>query len=177
MLAKLAAPVGSALLLLALVVPAAAVAAERIHERISGSEAVDDFCGSGKTIDVEFQGVQTVWLGDDFEKLTVQIQYRLTNPLNGNSVREHGAGQALVKFIEDEDGGLTVIGSNRGMVEHIKLANGGLLTRDVGLLRFVDHFDADGNYLGSDVEVRGPHPELDSDFTLYCEVMAEALDL
>jgi hypothetical protein len=32
-----------------------------------------------------------------------------------------------------------------------------------------------GEFISSDVTVKGPHPELDSDFTLFCEVITEAL--
>lgn len=48
--------------------------------------------------------------------------------------------------------------------------------RDAGIATFVDTFDLEtGDLISSEVIVEGPHAELDSDFTLFCEVITEAL--
>ena len=40
----------------------------------------------------------------------------------------------------------------------------------------MDTFDLDtGDLISSDVIIKGPHPEAESDFTLFCEVISEAL--
>jgi hypothetical protein len=40
----------------------------------------------------------------------------------------------------------------------------------------VDTFDMEtGDFISSEVVVKGPHPGLDSDFALFCEVITEAL--
>jgi hypothetical protein len=40
----------------------------------------------------------------------------------------------------------------------------------------VDTFDLEtGDLISSDVIIKGPHPEADSDFTLFCDVITEAL--
>ena len=46
---------------------------------------------------------------------------------------------------------------------------------DVGA--FADTFDLEtGEFISSEITVnKGPHPEADSDFTLFCEVISEAL--
>lgn len=167
---------GALLATIALAVPATATAAP-LHEAIAGSYTVDDFCGTGKSVDVTFSGTQTLSIEETVERFTIEIKYWVTNPENGLVVREHGAGQSVLRFVPGEDGGEIVVVSSRGILEQLKPVQGGLLTTDVGLLTLRHGFDADGEYIGTEVVVRGPHPELDSDFTLYCETMTEALGL
>jgi len=51
------------------------------------------------------------------------------------------------------------------------------LLRDAGIITFADTFDlATGELISSEVTVvKGPHPELDSDFEAFCDVVTEAL--
>ena len=54
--------------------------------------------------------------------------------------------------------------------------NGRVLLRDAGVITFRDTFDLEtGEFLGTEVTVSGPHPEADSDFTLFCETIVAAL--
>jgi hypothetical protein len=144
------------------------------HQMISGSDTDPDFCGTGQSVDVTFRGVFNGW-GD---KAYGHISNTWTNPDNGVSVVDSfsGGGKSL-GVIDDGDGAYTIVRNRQGLPEQLRLANGPLLTLDAGLLIFYDHFDADDNYLGTDVVVRGPHPDVDSGFTLWCEVMIEALGL
>jgi hypothetical protein len=67
--------------------------------------------------------------------------------------------------------------SFKGLPERIQTANGPVLLRDAGFVTFADTFDLETNeFISSEITVnKGPHPDLDSDFTLFCEVLSEAL--
>jgi hypothetical protein len=44
------------------------------------------------------------------------------------------------------------------------------------VISFVDTFDLEtGDFISSDVIIKGPHPEAESDFEAFCEVMTDAL--
>ena len=78
----------------------------------------------------------------------------------------------------DEDAGtITFSTTFKGLPEKIQTANGRVLSRDAGLITFADTFDLEtGEFISSEIIFnKGPHPELDSDFTLFCEVISEAL--
>jgi len=163
----------SASLLLALAIGPAALAAGPDHQMVTGSDSDPDFCGTGKTVDVSFSGVFNGWP----QKATGHGSNTWTNPLNGVSVIESWSGAGALEFVDDGDGAYTVISGRVGRPEQLRLANGPLLTQDVGRIVFYDHFDADDTYLGTDVVQNGPHPDADAGFELWCDVMVEALGL
>ena len=54
----------------------------------------------------------------------------------------------------------------------------GCVRRCAGYVTFLRTFDADGDLVSSEVVLeRGPHPDLDSDFEAFCDVMVPALGL
>ena len=52
-----------------------------------------------------------------------------------------------------------------------------MLNRDAGYIVFHDTFDGDEFISGEIVVNRGPHPQAESDFELFCEFMTDALGL
>jgi hypothetical protein len=97
---------------------------------------------------------------------------------NGKSVIVQFANQFFegAPIIDEAAGTITFATTFKGLPEKIKTPHGGVLLRDAGIATFVETFDlATGDLISSDVIVRGPHPDLDSDFTLFCEVISEAL--
>ena len=80
-------------------------------------------------------------------------------------------------IIDEAAGTITFLTSFKGLPEKIQTSHGPVLLRDAGIATFADTFDLEtGEFLSSDVViVKGPHPELDSDFTLFCEVISGAL--
>jgi len=52
-----------------------------------------------------------------------------------------------------------------------------VLLRDAGVISFANTFDLEtGDFISFEVTVNnGPHPEADSDFTLFCETLTAAL--
>ena len=164
---------GFTLIVAVLLVPGTALAAGPDHQIVNGTDSDPDFCGTGKVAIVSSRGLLNGWP----DKATGHIAHTWTNPLNGASVVETFSGGGTVAFLDDGDGAYTVVSTRFGIQEQLRLVRGPVLTLDAGKVITYDHFDADDNYLGTDVTVKGPHPELDSGFGLFCEVMTEALGL
>lgn len=164
---------------LVLVIGAGSVMAARPEQiRETGTFQLPDFCGTGTTVDVAFTSNRTLhWAGDELRKVTFQTKYVATAATSDNVVIDHQTGQSRFEIVPEANGGYAVVNSGRGLAEQIKLKNGPVLIRDAGLITFVDHFDADDNYLGTDITIHGPHPDFESNFALQCEVFTEALEL
>jgi hypothetical protein len=97
---------------------------------------------------------------------------------NGKSVIIQNAGlfTDVEPLVDEEAGTITFTTTFIGLPEKIQTANGPVLLRDAGFATFVDTFDLEtGDLISSDLIIKGPHPEADSDFTLFCEVITEAL--
>jgi hypothetical protein len=110
-------------------------------------------------------------------KDTASVKITWTNPVNGKSVIVSNKGQVTGTSIVDEAAGtITFVTTFKGLPEQIKTANGSLLLRDAGIAVFTDVFDlATGDPISSDFSIKGPHPDLESDFVLFCEVIVPAL--
>jgi hypothetical protein len=61
--------------------------------------------------------------------------------------------------------------------EQLKIKNGPLLSRDAGVVTFTSIFDATtGDFISQTVSgEKGPHPDLNSDFAVFCNVLIPAL--
>ena len=157
-----------------LLLPATVLAAAPNHDKISGTFVVDDFCGTGEPVINTVKGILNGWDDQAFGHVT----QTWTNPANGASVIDDWAGGGKVSIIDDGDGAYTVKLVRVGRPASLRMSNGALLAHDVGLVAFYDHFDADDNLIGQDlVIVGGPHPFLESDHDLGCELMIAALGL
>jgi len=82
--------------------------------------------------------------------------------------------------IDNGDGTFTFVVSFKGLYEQIKLDHGAVLSIDAGTVTFANTFavdeDGNGTYLYTTIErVSGPHPEVESDWTLFCDVVVPAL--
>jgi hypothetical protein len=79
--------------------------------------------------------------------------------------------------IDNGDGTITFVSTFKGLPEKVKLPNGRVLLRDAGFVSFNDTFDATtGDFLGTTISPEnGPHPDLDSDGALFCDVIVPAL--
>jgi hypothetical protein len=158
--------------------PAAAFAAkpvERFHDNFTDTFS-DELCGI--PVDGVATGVDNflLYANDDF-KDTSSVRVTFTNPDNGKSIVISNAGQVTGTAIVDEAAGtVTFVTTFKGLPEQIRTAHGSLLLRDAGIAVFTDVFDLDtGAPISSDVSIKGPHPDLESDFVLFCEVVTPAL--
>lgn len=179
---RIASLVGLSAAVLALVGPSAALGAnpDINHFRDSGMDTDTDFCGTGKTVNISFDVRGTEFFDPklaDF-KLTVRGTTVFTNPLNGNTVIQRFAQQFLDTTVSGDPEGLhTHEFTNKGLPELFRTEHGGVLTRDAGYIVFRDTFDGD-EFISSEIVInRGPHPQADSDFELFCEIMTTALEL
>ena len=160
--------------------PAGALGAAPFREHVTGSDTDADFCGTGGTVDISWDGVNNLWLGpNSSETSTGQVKTTYTNPGNGKSVVVSSSGPLWVTRVDDAGGGYTYVVSFRGQQEKIQASGPGkpILSKDAGYLTFYDHFDSGDNYLGTTVVEHWQHPEADSNFQVFCQVVPAALGL
>jgi hypothetical protein len=154
----------------------AAPLVDRFHASFSDSFP-DNQCGIAGTSVVS--GIDNVQVSADG---TFKDEFRLnqtfTSTATGKSVLLFIAQQFTgVGPIDNGDGTVTFVSTFKGLPEKIKLPNGRILSRDAGFVSFNDTFDAaTGDFLGTVVSPQhGPHPDLDSGFELFCDVIVPAL--
>jgi hypothetical protein len=168
----------AAVFAVAVVLPAAALAAqpvERFHDNFKDTFS-DEVCGI--PVDGVAVGVDNFFVfADDSFKDTSSVKVTLTNPETGKSVNISNAGQIRDTAIVDEEAGtITFVTTFKGLPEKIQTAHGPVLLRDAGIATFVDVFDLEtGELISSDVIIKGPHPDAESDFELFCEVVTPEL--
>jgi hypothetical protein len=165
------------------IVPAGAIGAkpERFHERVIEFFEADNVCGL--TVDTSVSGVFTdlVFFDKDgnFVRFMNLSSFRVTfTDADGDSVIVQNANLVQQTEVVDEEAGtITFFATFKGLPEKIQTAQGPVLLRDAGVVTFADTFDlATGEFISSEVTVvKGPHPELDSDFALFCEIVTDAL--
>ena len=162
----------------ALTVPAIALAAKPVaqfHDRFTESFS-SDLCGIAVDVQIVVMDNFFVYADESF-KDTSSFMATFTNPVNDASVVVSSAGQVRGTSIIDEDAGtITFVTSFIGLPERIQLRRGPVLLRDAGIATFTETFDlATGELLGSEVTLHGPHPDLESDFAAFCEVIVPVL--
>jgi hypothetical protein len=173
---------GAGLVLLALAATPAALGAGQQHVRFHdvGTDLDPDFCGTGQAIDVAFD-----IRGNEFHaphkadfKLTATGTFTFTNPATGDVVIQRFAGPIWDTLISGDPAGLHVTESTvKGLPELIKTPHGGVLSRDAGYLVVRNTFDGD-EFISSEILLaKGPHPDIESDFELFCELTTEALGI
>jgi hypothetical protein len=161
------------------VLPTPALAAKPIaqfHDHFTDSFS-DEICGIAVDVDLVVTDNFFVY-ADGTTKDTSSFKQTFTNPENGKAVVLSGAGQVTgpPPVVDEEAGTITFLTSFKGLPEKIQTAHGAVLLRDAGIITFADTFDLEtGEFISSETIVKGPHPEADSDFTLFCEVISGAL--
>jgi hypothetical protein len=175
-------------LLLAMVQPAAAQPVERSHEHIVLTIPDDDACGIPVTTTIDFivnEQQRLAKSGFPLFKTTGRGTYTWTNPATGKSASFFFAGASKdLTVVDNGDGTITLRTAVTGVPEKIRLADGTMVTMDVGRVVFVTVLDYNGTptnvdddiFISQTIEsISGPHPDLESDFTLFCEVLVPAL--
>ena len=166
---------------LVLALPASAASAapisQHFHSTFSDTTPHDTLCGlSGSSVDHGMDNVQV--LGDGTFKDESQLVYTFTAAATGKSVQilNHVAISSALPA-DNGNGTATYVNTFNGIPEMIKLPNGAVLTADTGHVSFAITFDiASGNEISVTTTVEaGPHPILDSGFSLVCDVIIPAL--
>jgi hypothetical protein len=168
--------------LMALVGAPGALAADQQHDhfRDAFTDVDDDFCGTGVEIDVAGNVLINEWHAPhkgDF-KQTAAGKFTLTNPLTGDTAVSRFAGPTWVVNISgDPEGDHVQQVTVAGLPELWKLPHGRVLIRDAGYVVLVQTIE-DGEVVDNEVLInKGPHPDLDSDFELFCETLVPALGI
>ena len=172
-----------------MVQPAAAQLVDRSHQHIVLTIPNDEVCGVPVTTAIDI-------IANDQERLaqsgfhlfmtTGRSTVTWTNPATGKSVSNFFAGVFAkdLTVVDNGDGTITVRTAITGVPEKITLPDGQIVTMDVGRVVFVSVIDYNGTptdtsddvTISTSIEsISGPHPDLQSDFALFCEVVVPAL--
>jgi hypothetical protein len=179
---RLAAGTALGVALMALVGAPGALAAgqEHNHFRDVFTDVDTDFCGTGQTINVAGNVLVNEWEAPhkgDFRTTAVGT-VTFTNPATDDVVINRFASQASDVFVSGDPEGIHVVESTvRGLPELLKTPHGGVLLRDAGYVVIRNTFDGD-ELIDQEILVdRGPHPDLESDFELFCQTVLPALGI
>ena len=176
-------------MLLAMVQPAAAQLVDRTHQHIVATIPNDEVCGVPVTTTVDIINNSQERLahsGFPLFKDTGQGTVTWTNPANGKSVSQFFAGVSDkdLTVVDNGDGTITLRTAVTGVPEKLILSNGQTVTMDVGRVVFVSVINYNGTptdisddvTLSTSIEsISGPHPDLQSDGALFCQVVVAAL--
>jgi hypothetical protein len=176
-------------LLLAMVQPAAAQLVERSHEHIVMTIPDDEVCGIPVTTTIDIiENIHERLAKSGFPlfQSTGRGTLTFTNPKTGKSVSFFFAGVNYkdLTVVDNGDGTITLRTAVTGVPEKLRLSDGTILNMDVGRIVFVNVLDYNGTptnveddeFVSGYIEsISGPHPDLESDFALFCEVVVPAL--
>ena len=151
------------------------------HAKISDFVEKIDLCGIN--VDVSDTGVFTN--RDFFDSAGNFLRFEQTLSVKSTFTADNGksvviqAAQNVVDaaaVIDEAAGTITFSTTFKGLPEKISTPRGPVLLRDAGVITFIDTFDLTTEQLiSSDVVIMGPHPDAESDFALFCEVITAAL--
>jgi hypothetical protein len=168
-------------LVIGLVSPASAGKPEQEREHVVFVDEDQDVCGINVDVFVDVRFNDRAFFDADGNFV------RFVGTSSGSNTFVNDAGESVVvsfanlsratESIDEAAGTVTVHNSVRGLPERISTQHGPVLTRDAGLISFVTTFDlATGEEISTQVIVNhGPHPQAESDFTLFCEVIIAEL--
>jgi len=168
--------------------PASAKLIERSHEHIVFTIPDDEVCGISVVTTIDIINNFHVRLGKNgfpLFQVTGVGTVTFTNPVNGKSVENQFAGASKdLTVVDNGDGTITVRTAVTGLAQRITSSDGTAAIMDVGRVVFVGILDYNGTpadteddiFLSGYVEsISGPHPDLESDFALFCEEVIPAL--
>jgi hypothetical protein len=165
----------------AVLLSAPAHAASPGPERFSFTEAFTDkdFCGTGATVQGTFSVTGVRFLSPKNVDFAETYQVKQTFTFEGTTVVNQAAGRFTSELVSvGAKGEQTFAFTSRGLQESFRVkGGGGLLTRDAGRITFLVTRDAKGAFVSEEIIQSGPHPAADSGFTLFCELIPEALGI
>jgi hypothetical protein len=177
-LRRCAVPAG--LIAAAVLVPAPAHAAPPQPEKFSFTEPFTDtdFCGTGETVEGTFSVKGVMFLSPKNADFAEVARGKQTFTFGGTTVIGHFAGRFTRELVSvGQNGERTIAFTAKGLPESFRLKGGGLLTRDAGTITFLVTLDENGELISETFTASGPHPQADSGFTLFCDVIPEALGI
>ena len=170
----------AAVVVVGLALTAAASAAKPFHVNFDDT-FTDNICGldvSGEAIGVD--NFSPVFDSDgNLIAFKDTSQVKVTFIRNGKSLVVANAGQITETAVGDFSGIVTFTDTFKGLPERIFVPHGPVITRDAGIITIqnvVDFSTDPPTLISSTVLVnKGPHPEADSDFALFCQVFTQVL--
>ncbi len=161
-------------MLAALPLASASAASPTFHDRFRETIPGVDICGVIGTVDVTVN--QVGWISDTSFKVTGQTNVLFTAD-DGRTASLKTGGQVAGSLTENVDGTLTFVTTFKGLPEQISShGTGGVVVRDAGIISFITTIDPNtGNVVSEEVLIKGPHPEAESDFALFCDAFLAAL--
>jgi hypothetical protein len=159
----------------------ASAAGPIVNQHTSSTQTFpDQVCG--------ISGTSTINLVDNFKLfadgtfLDTSRFHQVFTAQNGKAVVIFSAGQVTgpANPIQNTDGTITFINTFKGLPEKLSIAGGPTLSRDAGTATVATTFlplpNGDLQFVSQTVSgVHGPHPELDSGFEVFCNVLIPAL--
>jgi hypothetical protein len=141
----------------------------------------DEICGIAGTSTIEV--VDNFKLYDDGTFLdTARVSQVFSADDSGKQVQIFSAGQVSGPFdpIDNGDGTITFINTFKGLPEKLSIPGGPTLLRDAGNVTIGQTFFVEPNgdltFVSRTVfSEKGPHPDLDSGFEAFCNVLVPAL--
>lgn len=141
-------------------------------------------CGIDVTIELNINQVFSLVFDESGNVVDAKITGQgsaVFTAANGQSVTLKFAGQYRLESVtvDPDTGFVTFVESSVGLPERHSAPGQRTLLRDAGLFTIATTLDVSGPeevVVDSQIIVNhGPHPEAESDFTLFCEVFTEAL--
>ncbi|TCN39573.1 hypothetical protein EV644_103345 [Kribbella orskensis] len=151
-----------------------------IHFTMTDSFTDPNFCETRHAVDTAISIKQTTFLAPnqpvDVRSVGV-VDFVYTNPQNNATVFRHQAGQFSETIISGDPQGVhTVERTVTGLSGHLHTTDGVVLL-GAGNLVLHEVFNGD-EFVSREIVVnRGPHPNIESDLVLFCEVATAALGL
>jgi hypothetical protein len=162
------------------VLAGASVAGPTEVEHFTDGPFPDEVCGVSGTTTIEGTSVFREGAnGTFFQTGTFSAVFTADN---GKSTTLFAAGpteQTSPPIIDEEADTVTILTTYVGLPEKLSITNGPTLSLDAGTVTFVDVFeytgdpeDPVGDFISTDlVGLHGPHPDLLSDFEVFCSVL------
>jgi hypothetical protein len=156
--------------------PIAAQSAGPIHTNFTVS-GTTSLCGltvgqTGRGVDnfsPAFDSTGRLIAFTDAYEFTVQFSY------NGKAIDLDAAGTMVGRMVFNSDGSTVSTVSATGMPEKWSLPDGSTITLDAGIVVLREVTAANGTIIDTVPREVGPHPEVDSNFALICQVVLSVL--
>ena len=146
----------------------------------------DENCGFSGTTAIHGTSVlRETGNGTYFKNLTFFAVFTADNGKSATLSFQGPEKRTSAPVIDEQAGTVTITTTYLGVFEKLSITGGPTLTRDAGIVTWVQVFEYTGDPtqpLGDPVseafpQLHGPHPELLSDFTLFCDVLAPYLQV
>ncbi len=144
----------------------------------------DDVCGFSGTTAVRRTSVfRDTGNGTYFMNLTFFAVFTADNGKSATLSFHGPQKQTSPSVIDEQAGTVTIMTTYGGVFEKLSITRGRTLTRDAGIVTLVDVYeytgdpnDPVGDFISETVSgLHGPHPDLLSGFSLFCEVLVPYL--